>query len=210
MSGRLIISGKKSYTPWNAKNVERVLRDERAAKERETNEAEKRRQREGELRISTLKRLRSNGDDSHLNIREEKSPSELKHVNLFEDEEVAQRHLSSKKDAKAGIMPVFLVSKSDNSSSTDEFYKRKSNTRLDIDERIKEKNDPMRYFTKNVHHDYSESKRAMKKSKQEPLLEEKVTHKDKQSSPLSKLRRLKMERDALHSKREDALRNKFK
>lgn len=50
----------------------------------------------------------------------------------------------------------------------------------------------------------------MKKSKQEPLLEEKVTHKDKQSSPLSKLRRRKMERDALHSKREDALRNKFK
>jgi len=34
MSGRLIITGKKSYCPWNAKNIERVLRDERLEAER--------------------------------------------------------------------------------------------------------------------------------------------------------------------------------
>ena len=34
MSGRLIITTKKSYCPWNAANVERVLRDERLERER--------------------------------------------------------------------------------------------------------------------------------------------------------------------------------
>lgn len=198
MSGRLIISSKKSYTPWNAKNIERVRRDERAAKERETNEREKKRQREGELRISTMKRLRSDGN-GHLNEREERSSSKLKHVNLFEDEEREQHRARSKEDSKPGILPVFLVSKSDNSSSLDEFYKRKSNIRLDTDEKIKAKNDPMRDFTKTVH-----------RERECPSLEEKVIRMDKKSSSISTLRRRQMERDALHSKREEALRNKFK
>ena len=38
MSGRLIILPKKSYTPWNPQNIERVIKDEQI--EREKNERE--------------------------------------------------------------------------------------------------------------------------------------------------------------------------
>lgn len=209
MSGRLIITGKKSYTPWNKKNVERVLRDERVAKEREIVETEQRRQREGEHRISTMKRLRSDGE-SHPIIAKEGFASDLKHVNLFEAEEVAQRTASSKNDRKVGIMPVFLVPKSDSSRSTNEFYKRKPNSRLDLDDKIKSENDPMREFTKSFDHACSESKIVMKKSEQEPPIENKVFSKNCESSSISTLRRRQMERDALHSKREEALRRKLK
>jgi hypothetical protein len=211
MSGRLIITGKKSYTPWNKKNVERVLRDERVAKEREIAEAEQRRQREGERRISTMKRLRSD-DESHPNIGEEEGfTSGLKHVNLFEDEEAAQRCASSKNDTKAGIMPVFLVPKSDSSISPNEFYKRKTNTRLDSEDKIKKENDPMREFTTSVNRGHSESKIVTKKSEKQPPTENKeVIRENHESSSISTLRRRQMERDALHSKREEALRRKLK
>jgi hypothetical protein len=149
-----------------------------------------------------MKRFRSD-DKSHPNIGEEGLASGSKHVNLFEDEEVAQRCASSKNDTKAGIMPVFLVPKSDSSISPNEFYKRKTNTRLDYEDKIKKENDPMRKFT--------ESKIVTKTSeKQPPIVKREVIRENHESSSISTLRRRQMERDALHSKREEALRRKLK
>eukprot|EP00566_Odontella_aurita_P032408 CAMPEP_0113587434 /NCGR_PEP_ID=MMETSP0015_2-20120614/34900_1 /TAXON_ID=2838 /ORGANISM="Odontella" /LENGTH=56 /DNA_ID=CAMNT_0000493081 /DNA_START=44 /DNA_END=211 /DNA_ORIENTATION=- /assembly_acc=CAM_ASM_000160 len=54
MSGRLIITGKKSYCPWRPENVERVLADERRERERLQREEE----RDSRARVEALKRRR--------------------------------------------------------------------------------------------------------------------------------------------------------
>ncbi len=56
MSGRLIITGKKTYTPWNAKNRERVLRDERLERERIEKEEQRSRQGFMQERIKKMKK----------------------------------------------------------------------------------------------------------------------------------------------------------
>ncbi len=56
MSGRLIITGKKTYTPWNAKNRERVLRDERLERERIEREEQMSRQEFMQERIKKMKK----------------------------------------------------------------------------------------------------------------------------------------------------------
>ena len=58
MSGRLIILPKKSYTPWNPQNVERVIRDERLHKERLEKEENERRHHENRNRIELMKERR--------------------------------------------------------------------------------------------------------------------------------------------------------
>ena len=116
MSGRLIILPKKTYTPWNPQNLERVMRDERLHKERVEREEEERQKRENIERIRMMKERMSlrnsdgekGGNNINLNgdslsvgsnlasldgrMLENKSDErmkidESKHVNLFETEE---------------------------------------------------------------------------------------------------------------------------
>ncbi len=63
MSGRLIITGKKTYTPWNAKNRERVLRDERLERERIEKEEQRSRQGFMQERIKKMKKRMGIGHD---------------------------------------------------------------------------------------------------------------------------------------------------
>ena len=114
MSGRLIILPKKTYTPWNPQNIERVTRDERLHKERLEKEEEERRRRANRNRIREMKdRIKkkstttnnstntsnSDNDDNEEEEEEKMSiqdegkggvdsiPCDLKHINLFEREE---------------------------------------------------------------------------------------------------------------------------
>lgn len=66
MSGRLIILPKKSYTPWNAANVERVLHDERIAKEKIEKEEDESRRRARLQQIQEMKKKQAcSVDESH-------------------------------------------------------------------------------------------------------------------------------------------------
>ena len=103
MSGRLIITTKKTYCPWNQQNVERVLRDERLERERIEKEAQLERdaakaRRRGELGGTAA----ADGEG-------------LKHVNLFPEAEEAELRLArgisgktTEKKGDNGIMPVPL------------------------------------------------------------------------------------------------------
>lgn len=74
MSGRLIILPKKSYTPWNPQNTERVQRDERLHKERLEKEEEERRIQDNKQRIQLMKermkrfnnQVDNDDDDGHV------------------------------------------------------------------------------------------------------------------------------------------------
>ena len=76
MSGRLVILPKKSYTPWNAANVERVLRDERIAREKLEKE---------QGRTQEQNPLLARRDQQKAN----ENSSTPQHVNLFDKEEKA-------------------------------------------------------------------------------------------------------------------------
>jgi len=88
MSGRLILLPKKSYTPWNAKNIERVLKDERIAQEEEEKERRGIEEIQSRHRIHGMKahkrKLEQQADEDE---RDKERPEQLKHVKLFELEE---------------------------------------------------------------------------------------------------------------------------
>ena len=163
MSGRLIISGKKSYTPWNAANVERVLRDERIEKERLEKQEQKSRDRQNGLRIEAMK-IRKYGE-AKRNDGENATASviENQHINLFENEEKKmlksmglegnrEENHAKKKTNCAGIMPVVYLSKRNKEeceADSEDFYKRKAILRPDVDEILKGSIDPMRRFHKH-------------------------------------------------------------
>lgn len=112
MSGRLIILPKKTYTPWNPSNIERVLRDERIEKERVEKEEEEAERAIKLQRIQQMKQARCNGDGSivesqatvpiepptsddttraRARVRATRVPnqsgSDKGHINFFHDEE---------------------------------------------------------------------------------------------------------------------------
>mmetsp|Transcript_28414 Transcript_28414/g.42146 ORF Transcript_28414/g.42146 Transcript_28414/m.42146 type:complete len:142 (-) Transcript_28414:383-808(-) len=94
MSGRLIITNKKSYTPWNAKNTERVLRDQRIDRERAEKEELKAEEKRNRERILFMKKQKY-GEHFIIsaateNAEEEKQEESPRHVNLFEEEEKNQ------------------------------------------------------------------------------------------------------------------------
>jgi hypothetical protein len=139
MSGRLIITGKKSFCPWAPKNVERVLRDERLERERIEREDVAHRKREAEHRVKTWKQNRNNTSQIE----------QPKHINLFETEEL--NCLASRDDhnveKKVGIMPLFLGgNKAERNKAMQDFYWRKADVDREKDEQIKDKMDPMRLF----------------------------------------------------------------
>lgn len=108
MSGRLIITTKKTYCPWNQQNVERVLRDERLERERVEREtiAEKN---------AALAKRRGEPPDNRDN---ESSRALTRHVNLFPEAEEAELRLAQGRggfdattknvERKDGIMPIPL------------------------------------------------------------------------------------------------------
>jgi hypothetical protein len=71
MSGRLIITTKKTYCPWNPANVERVLRDERLERER----IERQQQRE---QRSTEGEETTQQQDGHINLFPEAREAEIR------------------------------------------------------------------------------------------------------------------------------------
>ncbi len=78
MSGRLVLLPKKSYTPWNTKNVERVLKDEAHAREEQEKELKAIKEIKSRQRLEGLRsknKIIGNSRESH------------QHVNLFENEE---------------------------------------------------------------------------------------------------------------------------
>ena len=104
MSGRLIITTKKTYCPWSQQNVERVLRDERL--ERERIEREARSQKDA---AAAARRREIHGD---AKIADD---TVRKHVNLFPEAEEAELRLANGGTAAAaitkkqqGVMPVPL------------------------------------------------------------------------------------------------------
>ncbi len=96
MSGRLIITTKKSYCPWNAANVERVLRDERLERER-------------------LERQQSEEHQSLKRQHEHEEGEVQGHINLFPEAREAEIRLThgstddiERKSSNNGVMPVPL------------------------------------------------------------------------------------------------------
>lgn len=96
MSGRLIITTKKTYCPWNAANVERVLRDERLERER-------------------LERQQSEENQSLKRQHEHEEGEPQGHINLFPEAREAEIRLThgatdgiEKKNSNNGVLPVPL------------------------------------------------------------------------------------------------------
>lgn len=96
MSGRLIITTKKSYCPWNAANVERVLRDERLERER-------------------LEKQQSEDNQSLQQQHEHEEGEPQGHINLFPEAREAEIRLTpgatdniDKKNSNNGVLPVPL------------------------------------------------------------------------------------------------------
>eukprot|EP00984_Skeletonema_dohrnii_P030278 scaffold21663_cov148-Skeletonema_dohrnii-CCMP3373.AAC.1 len=73
LSGRLIITTKKSYCPWNAANVERVLRDERLERERLV-----RQQQQSEENQSHHTHLEKREPQGHINLFPEAREAEIR------------------------------------------------------------------------------------------------------------------------------------
>jgi len=136
MSGRLILLPKKSYTPWNPQNIERVLRDERI--EREKNARDKK----VSMRNDRLRRIRlmkdsnanangvanANGDRSSAGglavssgleeTNEANNEMPLSTTILVPDNLGMMAVKKTKKETAVGIMPVFLTDGSNNQRNT--------------------------------------------------------------------------------------------
>lgn len=106
MSGRLIITTKKTYCPWNPANVERVLRDERLERER----SKRQQQQHNEEEDQSKRRRGQNQEDTNEELQQG-------HINLFPEAREAEIRLAdgsstnigdAEKQKSCGIMPVPL------------------------------------------------------------------------------------------------------
>jgi hypothetical protein len=84
MSGRLIILPKKTYCPWNSKNVERVLQDERLHAKEQAKQQQDSQADQSKARLRALKKKNNqyegSSTDSHVNLfapEEEKALQQL-------------------------------------------------------------------------------------------------------------------------------------
>lgn len=120
MSGRLVLLPKKSYTPWNPKNVERVLKDEALARQEQEKELRAIREIEARNRLKKLKGFKSGEDgesDKHINLfqREESNLAMEKKRRLEQEEEVGtKRHPSSRvflhrTDDNCNVAPFYMT-----------------------------------------------------------------------------------------------------
>ena len=90
MSGRLIILPKKSYTPWNAQNLERVMKDERLHYEKVQKEEEIKRKQSNVERIKVMKKR----ERRRLQEEGEPRPTSNSGIHLVKDENDIDRILN--------------------------------------------------------------------------------------------------------------------
>ena len=166
MSGRLVILPKKSYCPWNAKNVERCLRDERLERERQTQLDQQQQTQESQSRWNALKQKKNDKtpppqqqQPSLRNNHKEKDNDPTKHVNLFEQEEQAclleqgPARKAAPKQKAVGILPVFLgasLSKEREQKAV-QMAKEQDQDYCIKEERRKSRMDPMQPFSSSVY-----------------------------------------------------------
>ena len=182
MSGRLILLPKKSYTPWNRENVERVLRDERLERERLQNKQEKSDLDASKRRIDALKRQKrvsQNNTNANESIRDR---NEKKHYNLFEKEE--QKMLEEISIPKKNEMNKCRLD--------DSFCKHKNETRVYLnhysmisgtnyklseqsESKIKQQMDPMNsFFSKEIPSSYGHNHRSLPKIVDKKIISQKI------------------------------------
>lgn len=175
MSGRLIILPKKSYCPWNQKNVERVLRDEREHAEAQREELKGKAKASSQARLDALKKRKreyQDGDDEDLARRKPQ------HVNLFSREEEEHRKRAETtfenvhKPRNNAISPLYLGQSVDK----DAFYLKRRSTadenhttnkrqqylqRRDHERKLR--NDPMQQFVRSSDGAGGEAKKSARK-----------------------------------------------
>ena len=110
MSGRLVILPKKSYCPWNSKNIERVERDEKEYKEKQQQLLGQSMEGNSKLRIEQLKKQQQQQQQSHDKI------FTTGRFSLFDQEE--KEHIKQQKEQE-------LFAKIDQQNKNDKGKKRK-------------------------------------------------------------------------------------
>jgi hypothetical protein len=158
MSGRLVILPKKSYCPWNPKNVARVDRDEREHQEKLDRQQQQKAQEQSHTRLLVLrKRAREEIDDNCLQRFNLFEKEERDHQERTRDELLRQgnpaklndeRHVEKRGNpgtfpSKNDEIPFYMKSNLDGDKST------KRNVKMDAG--VKERLDPMRQF--HLHHE---------------------------------------------------------
>lgn len=94
MSGRLRISGKKSYCPWKASNVQRVQQDEQQAREQQQRETQHEAQ---ALQTQKWDRIRHRSSELGGSPASASPPNQ--HVNLFAKEEREASEVATAEEA---------------------------------------------------------------------------------------------------------------
>jgi hypothetical protein len=142
MSGRLIILPKKSYCPWNSKNVERVLRDERLHAEDQQQELEQVQKEASEVRLQALKKGNKveNKELEHVNLFRAEEQRELQQQLLLKSKQGDQNNKLSK-----GIQPLYLGQSAKNAKNHSTQL-NKHHRLSDKEHRQKERMDPMHMF----------------------------------------------------------------
>jgi hypothetical protein len=120
MSGRLVLLPKKSYTPWNPKNVERVLKDEALAREEQEKEVRAIREIESRNRLKELKGSEDGERQKHVNLFEREENDvvmEKKRRLQHEEEEGTKRQPSSRvylhrTNDKNRVVPFYMTAQS--------------------------------------------------------------------------------------------------
>ena len=222
MSGRLIITTKKTYCPWRPENVERILRDERLERERIGREEESRRNNHASTRLELL-RVQAGLTDPYSGDEQKGLPRVMKHVNLFEKEEMelaesaVSRSARSRDDARgkqdedwAGVMPVPLGG--DEAAKRREaapFYIRAHSTPNHAgsgklgDDKLKREMDPMKDLTlRKNHNDRKEKRKGRYELKRNSRENKKSRHGRKSSNEINGHEK-KKSKSPRHGRKED-------
>ena len=215
MSGRLVISSKKGYCPWKRENVERVLRDERLAREKAAQQEDA-----AQGNAPAWKKLKASSESQ-----------QQERFSLFEQEEQqgAQDFVQgSKAKVTPGILPVYLDSSSKrrkDGSRKDPFYLHlPHNDSKETEQREdarKSAMDPMRaYHRKERSKDDNTKKLSATRRRREAesakdnesLRHKKKRHKKRKhekkttTTELQELRERRLQREQAEQKRQDSIR----
>ena len=154
-AGRLVILPKKSYCPWNSKNVERVLRDERVDRERKERELEALRHAESRQRWETLKQQRQEQPRPHdkdvpqrFCLFEKEEAEEERALGLAKVP-VPQPSKRNNQQPSAGILPVFLGESvaQEKASQDAQRAKQSTDSYRQREETRKHRLDPMNHYS---------------------------------------------------------------
>lgn len=206
MSGRLIISSKKTYCPWKPENVEKVLKDE----------AEHKRKEEAAVRdeSATTRKM----------LLEKRMETQKGHFNLFSPEEQAVIGSSAEtaQKVKPGIMPVYLDT---SSKQKKPFYLNSkafvggSQAQRSIDTQRKRAMDPMQEFGSQSNkaceplgvgnskfHQLCRQERKHKKRRKEKKSRKSSKSREESASPsFAELRERRLKREKAEKDRQERL-----